>query len=48
MARIQSSLEDGKLKINILQKRVDEREQRLRKIENENVSFSNFCLLVRG
>ncbi|VDK20105.1 unnamed protein product [Taenia asiatica] len=36
MARLKSSLEESKSKASTLQKRADEREQRLRKIEDEN------------
>lgn len=40
LARLQVGLEDGKTKMSILQKRVDEREQRLRKLEGENVCIA--------
>lgn len=39
LSRLQGNLDDSQAKGNILQKRVEEREQRLRKIEAENVGF---------
>ncbi|VUZ45382.1 unnamed protein product, partial [Hymenolepis diminuta] len=36
VSRLQSSLDDSKSKASIMQKRIEEREQRLRKLETEN------------